>query len=152
MGGSAKRDHWAQDDVVLVRDESRAADPQWERVHEPSELDLFLFSSAVRVSHRIHYDAEFAKNDGHADVVVHATLQAAWLTELAEDYARTVGAELLNFRYETRSSSIAGDHLSTKIDQVENPDPDGVTRLYLSVINERTGLAATSAVAQVKTK
>jgi acyl dehydratase len=47
----------------------------------PSEIDLFLFSAALWLPHRIHYDRDFAREDGHPDLVVHGPLQIARLLE-----------------------------------------------------------------------
>jgi 3-methylfumaryl-CoA hydratase len=35
----------------------------------PQELDLFLFCAAMWVPHRIHYDRDYSRTEGHADLV-----------------------------------------------------------------------------------
>jgi 3-methylfumaryl-CoA hydratase len=43
---------------------------------------LFRFSALTYNAHRIHYDHEFARQDGYADLVIHGPLQALMMGEL----------------------------------------------------------------------
>lgn len=43
---------------------------------------LFRFSALTYNAHRIHYDREFVKEEGYADLVVHGPLQALMMGEL----------------------------------------------------------------------
>jgi 3-methylfumaryl-CoA hydratase len=73
--------------------QKNAADPAAEeprpRQAEPSlELDvtpvlLFRFSALTYNAHRIHYDREWVRHEGYADLVVHGPLQALLMGELA---------------------------------------------------------------------
>ncbi len=45
-------------------------------VRQASRVQLFLYSAATWNPHRIHYDAEYARFEGHPDVIVHGPLQA----------------------------------------------------------------------------
>jgi hydroxyacyl-ACP dehydratase HTD2-like protein with hotdog domain len=64
------------------------------RDHRVDEIDLFLFSAACSLPHRIHYDQEFARSEGLANVPVHGPLQVTWLTQLASEWAVQHGAVL----------------------------------------------------------
>jgi hydroxyacyl-ACP dehydratase HTD2-like protein with hotdog domain len=68
-----------------------------ERTVTVDEVDLFLFSAACWLPHRIHYDKAFAVSEGLSDVPVHGPLQAAWLSQLADEWAREHGRVLRRF-------------------------------------------------------
>lgn len=46
-------------------------------VLHPSATQLFRFSAVTWNSHRIHYDVEWARHEGHKGVLVHSHLHAA---------------------------------------------------------------------------
>lgn len=51
----------------------------------PDAVDLFMFSSAAWLLHRIHYDLSFAtESDGYPGLVVHGPLQGAYLVQSVE--------------------------------------------------------------------
>lgn len=51
----------------------------------PDAVDLFMFSSAAWLLHRIHYDLAFAtESDGYPGLVVHGPLQGAYLVQSVE--------------------------------------------------------------------
>ncbi len=59
-----------------------------ETVHSDPVL-LFRYSAAIMVSHRIHYDLEYARNvEGYPNLVVHGPLQAIMLADLATRHLR----------------------------------------------------------------
>ena len=43
----------------------------------PTALQLFRYSAVTWNTHRIHYDPDWAKREGHAGVLVHSHLHAA---------------------------------------------------------------------------
>ena len=59
-----------------------------------SSVDLFRFSAAVGLSHRIHYDQRYAQHEGHRDILVHGPLLGAHLGELVSAWARQRGGIL----------------------------------------------------------
>lgn len=59
---------------------------------------LFRFSALTYNAHRIHYDREFVKEEGYADLVVHGPLQALMMGELF----RRNGVSLVGRRYSYR--------------------------------------------------
>ena len=56
-------------------------------VKNASRAQLFLFSAATNNAHRIHYDREYARSEGHTDLLVHGPLQGAWLHQFVLDWA-----------------------------------------------------------------
>jgi 3-methylfumaryl-CoA hydratase len=63
-------------------------------VKNASRAQLFLFSAATNNPHRIHYDPDYAKLEGHADVLVHGPLQGAWLHQFVQGFAGPRGRVL----------------------------------------------------------
>ena len=65
-------------------------DPPWQPVGDTVRLTLradqallFRYSALTYNAHRIHYDHEWVRHEGYADLVVHGPLQALVLAELA---------------------------------------------------------------------
>lgn len=77
----------------------------------PDAVDLFLYAAAVWLPHRIHYDLEYARSEGHTGLVVPGPLQAAYLAQLANAAARAEGGRLLSLRFRHVGSAVAGDRL-----------------------------------------
>jgi hydroxyacyl-ACP dehydratase HTD2-like protein with hotdog domain len=63
-------------------------------VKNASRAQLFLFSAATHNPHRIHYDRDYAKLEGHEDILVHGPLQGAWLHQFVQDWAGPRGRVL----------------------------------------------------------
>lgn len=61
------------------------------QVHHPSPVQLFRYSAVTWNSHRIHYDAAYARVEGYPDVLVHSHLHGAFLTRLCTDWMRPSG-------------------------------------------------------------
>ncbi len=80
------------------------------RVVVPSETLLFRFSALTFNSHRIHYDAPYAREvERYRGLVVHGPLMASLLLQLA---AREVGEQALgSFAFRAVSPAIAGEPL-----------------------------------------
>lgn len=76
----------------------------------PDEAQLFLYSAASHNPHRIHYDREYARFEGHDDIIVHGPLQGAWLTQFVTDWAGP-GARLLGVTWQNRTSGLPGEEL-----------------------------------------
>jgi hydroxyacyl-ACP dehydratase HTD2-like protein with hotdog domain len=68
-------------------------------VRQLDEVDLFLFSAALWLPHRIHYDHEYAHTEGHANLLVHGPLQAAIATEMVSRHARASGLRVSHLSY-----------------------------------------------------
>lgn len=57
----------------------------------PTYPQLFFYSAAQYNAHRIHYDVEWARQEGHLDVVVHGKLQASLMGRCLTDWAGSLG-------------------------------------------------------------
>jgi acyl dehydratase len=92
--------------------------------HRHSRVQLFRFSAATWNSHRIHYDVEFARSEGHRDVVVQSTLLGE---VLARRGVEAVGAEasLLSVAWRNEATVVADETLRWEGEIVaSSPDPE----------------------------
>ena len=74
----------------------------------PDSVLLFRYSALTGNSHRIHYDADYVRQEeGYPGLVVHGPLQATWLAALAQE---ALGG-LSRFSYRGRRPAFAGSPL-----------------------------------------
>lgn len=110
----------------------------WDRVRTlaPSEALLFRFSALTFNTHRIHYDAPYAREvERYRGLVVHGPLISTLLLQLAADL---VGPNALrSFAFTARSPAIAGDTLHLAVRQ------EGDT-LDLAALNDAGELLTTA--------
>lgn len=77
----------------------------------PSAVDLFMFSAAAWLLHRIHYDLPFTtEHDGHPGLLIHGPLQGVYLIQSVE---RWLGprARLASVAYRHLAPAYLGDTL-----------------------------------------
>ena len=79
-------------------------------VKNASRAQLFLFSAASHNPHRIHYDRDYAKVEGHEDILVHGPLQGAWLHQFVTDWAGPRG-RVLSLAFQNRGPAFPGRDL-----------------------------------------
>lgn len=80
-------------------------------IRNASRVQLFLYSAATWNPHRIHYDAEYARTEGHPDVIVHGPLQGAWLTQYLTDWLGPKG-RLEQLSWQNRGSALPESDLT----------------------------------------
>ena len=98
--------------VPPVLSQERFDETGWEKVRTlvPDERLLFRFSALTFNTHRIHYDADYARDkERYRGLVVHGPLMASLLLELAN--AGTSGNALARFRFRAISPAIANEPL-----------------------------------------
>lgn len=80
-------------------------------VKEPTTVQLFRYSAVTWNAHRIHYEKDYAKKEGHPDVLVQAHLHGAFLVQMITDW---IGprARLVSFGWSNRGRAIPGDILT----------------------------------------
>ena len=93
-------------------------------VKRASRAQLFLYSAATWNPHRIHYDAEYARREGHPDIIVHGPLQGAWITQYFTDWAGPHG-RLVRVAWQNRRSAL--------------PDTDYELRGTITAVDAGTG-------------
>lgn len=79
-------------------------------VRSACRAQLFLFSAATNNPHRIHYDIDFAKAEGHDDVLVQGSLQGAWLAQYVMEWVGPAG-RLLYLKWRNRRPLYAEESL-----------------------------------------
>lgn len=92
----------------------------------PDAIDLFMFSGAAWLIHRIHYDLPFTtEHDGHPGLLVHGPLQGTYLVQAAQRFLGRDG-RLRSLTYRHLAPAYLGDELecggkvtSVEGDQVE---------------------------------
>lgn len=76
----------------------------------PPAVQVFLYSAATRNPHRIHYDAEFARAEGQAGVLVQGPLLGARLCAYVDERLRGRG-RLTALSYRNERPVAVGDEL-----------------------------------------
>lgn len=70
----------------------------------PGHVDLFTFSAAMGIAHRIHFDADYTRDEeGHPALLVQGPLQAAYICQALQHWAERHGCrariESLKYRH-----------------------------------------------------
>ncbi len=83
-----------------------------ELVRTPDPVDLFGFSAAAWLLHRIHYDLPFTTDhDGHPGLLVHGPLQGTYMIQSVQWWLG-YKASLMSVKYRHSSPAYAGDTLT----------------------------------------
>lgn len=77
----------------------------------PTRTMLFRFSGVTWNAHRIHYDAAYARSEGHPDVLVQATMHGGFLLEMLRRFVGPRGA-ILDFKYSNRARALPDEALT----------------------------------------
>jgi hydroxyacyl-ACP dehydratase HTD2-like protein with hotdog domain len=95
------------------------------QIRTPSALDLFMFSAASWLLHRIHYDTPFTtEHDGHPGLLIHGPLQGVYLVQTAESWLGD-DARLRTISYRHLAPAYLGDSLECG-GKVTATDGDGI--------------------------
>lgn len=116
----------------------------------PSTVDLFMFSAATWLTHRIHYDADYARSEGYRCPVVQGPLQGAYLSQLLSRLARRNGGQLRDMTYRHQAVALAGQPLMIEA-LLTGFVPDGensLANLALRILDEN-GAAVTTGEAHL---
>lgn len=82
-----------------------AGDEMAPATRNASRVQLFLYSAATHNPHRIHYDRDYAAQEGHPDIIVHGPLQGAWLSQYVTSWAGPRG-RMLTLTWQNRRSAL----------------------------------------------
>jgi 3-methylfumaryl-CoA hydratase len=104
----------------------------------PTRVSLFLFGVAVWGAHRIHYDVEWARQEGYEDVLVQASLISAHNVRLLTTWAGDERA-LVRLTERNVSPPLAGQELifTGRVVRV-GPVMDGVALVDIELRVHRT--------------
>lgn len=103
-------------------------------VHRPDHVMMFQYSAILWNPHRIHYDADYARDvAGHPDVVVPGPMQGTFLEQLLTGWERS--GRLLELRYRNRASAYVGQELTAQGKVIEVDPGKGTARCEVWVTN-----------------
>lgn len=77
-----------------------------------NEVDLFMFSAATWLTHRIHYDRDYARSEGFKDLVVHGPFQGARLSQMLVRIAAPYSGLLTSLSYRHHKAAYCKDTLT----------------------------------------
>ncbi len=77
----------------------------------PTTVQLFRYSAVTWNAHRIHYEREYARQEGHPDVLVQAHLHGAFLLQMIGEWMGPRG-RLVTFGWSNRGRAVPGDTLT----------------------------------------
>jgi acyl dehydratase len=92
----------------------------------PNEASIFFYSAATWNGHRIHYDREYARSEGHKDMVLQGTLQGNWLIELVQSWVGLRG-RVIRMKYRNVRTAYVNQDFTVRgnISKVSPPSGDG---------------------------
>jgi acyl dehydratase len=92
----------------------------------PNEASIFFYSAATWNGHRIHYDREYARSEGHKDMVLQGTLQGNWLIELVQSWVGLRG-RVVRLKYRNVRTAYVNQDFVVRgtISKVSQPSVDG---------------------------
>lgn len=94
----------------------------------PDAMDLFLFSAAIWLPHRIHYDQDYTQNvEGHPGILVHGPLQGVYLMQLVTNHFGAA-AEPKRFEFRHQAPVYLGAELTCRGRIAEVDRTTGVVR------------------------
>lgn len=107
-------------------------------VKAPSRLQLFLFGAVTRNPHRIHYDKDYALQQGHPDVMPHGPFYGCLLSALITTWMGD-GGFLRKFSYSNRRKAVADEPLTIRGKVTKKMEQDGraAVELEASIENAR---------------
>jgi 3-methylfumaryl-CoA hydratase len=115
------------------------AESETARLWTPNTVELFRYSAAIFVAHRIHYDWPYVtQEEGYPGIIVHGPLTATRLAEFAEDIA---GRKLARFGFRGEAPLFAdqeirlvghlnGDECSLRAERVDGATAMSATAFF----------------------
>ena len=99
----------------------------------PTTVQLFRYSAVTWNAHRIHYEKDYAIQEGHPDVLVQAHLHGAFLVQMIGDWMGPRG-RLVSFGWSNRGRAIPGDTLTCTGHVVGKRIDEGRNLLDLEIV------------------
>lgn len=101
------------------------------------ERQLFFFSAATYMGHRLHYDLRWTRDvEGYPNILVHGPLQSALMAKLVTDWIGPKG-RLVRFSFQNRASAFLGDDLRFVGRVAARREVDGDALVDLDIHEER---------------
>ncbi|MFC4048073.1 MaoC/PaaZ C-terminal domain-containing protein [Actinomadura syzygii] len=129
----------------------RAGDRLPEMRHVPTRLQLFRYSAVTWNTHRIHFDPDYAAQEGYPDVLVQSHLHGAFLVTLCTEWMGASG-RLTRLGVSVRRYAVPGDVLVcagvvTGVEQVD--EGHGLVHLDVTETRESDGAVCATATATI---
>ena len=80
-------------------------------VKTPTSVQIFRYSAVTWNSHRVHFETEYARAEGHPDVLVQAHLHGAFLAQMLMDWIGPHG-RIVSYGWANRGRAVPGDRLT----------------------------------------
>lgn len=109
----------------------------------PTKVQLFRYSAITWNAHRIHYDKDYAAEEGYPDVLVQSHLHGAFLTQLCTDWMGLKG-ELKSLEVSIKRFATPGDTLICKGTIIEKKEDNGeyLVTVDIEEVNQNGDLCA----------
>lgn len=129
----------------------RVGDRLPETRHVPTRLQLFRYSAVTWNTHRVHFDPDYAAQEGYPDVLVHSHLHGAFLVSLCTEWMGEHG-RLARLEVSVRRYAVPGDVLVcagevTGVEQVD--ESHGLVHLNVTETRESDDMVCALATATV---
>ena len=111
----------------------------------PEAVDLFMFSAAAWLLHRIHYDVPFTtEHDGHPGLLIHGPLQGTYMIQSVQWWLGAA-AQLRTITYRHSAPAYLGDDLECGGTVIEVTDDEFSAELW---VRKADGTITTSGTAR----
>ncbi|MHB1126655.1 MAG: MaoC family dehydratase [Bacillota bacterium] len=112
-------------------------------IKQPSFMQLFMFSAVTWNRHLIHYNTEFAHNDGLPGVATHRALIGNFCAQMLTNWVGDSG-KLTKLEWSVRNTAIPGDTLTCKgkaLEKLAEADKR-LVKCEVTVVNQQGDLIA----------
>lgn len=143
----------------MTDEESRGRLDRWRRVSAGDSLGrrqqtvdtvmVFEFSASTWNPHRLHYDADYARDEeGRPGTLVPGPLQGALLEELASSWAEEHGAVVTSLRYRHGAPALVGHELvaTGEVESIHHDRGEATLGLWIEADGERTTVGSATVV------
>lgn len=121
----------------LCYEDVSVGDQVGSQVVEVDERQLFFYSAAAYMGHRLHYDLNYTRDvEGYPNLLVQGALQSSLMAKTVTDWIGPMG-RLVRFSFQNRASAFLGDELRFVGRVVAKRDADGEALVDLIIQEER---------------
>ena len=147
MSFKSSRSRIAPEELVFETIEVGMTIPELKK--NPTSISLFMFSAALWITHRAHFDQAYQRSVGHKNVLIHGPLQAGYLIQMVTDWIGESG-ELSKMTYRHHKAAYLGDELTSMGIIRDKRVEDGKGRMELDLwIENQEKAKVTSGAATV---
>lgn len=110
----------------------------------PTAVQLFRYSAVTWNAHRIHFEKEYAQEEGHPDILVQAHLHGAFLLQMLMEWSGPKG-RISSFGWSNRGRAVPGDELTCRgrVIAISHEGDRTMAEIELSEVNQAGAVCAT---------